>query len=124
MDTWEADFGPKLKVKASPNHAIRFWVSGAGQSKFVHCLSRFHDAIVDKDLLHAGDPILTRHVLNSRRRSGRYGISIAKATPDSPNKIDAAIAAVLAYEARNQAVAGGALAEAQAPKKSRQLFRF
>ena len=124
MDTWEADFGAKLKVKAAPNHAIRFWVSGAGQSKFVHCLRRFHDAVVDRELIHAGDPILTRHVLNSRRRSGRYGITIAKATPDSPNKIDAAIAAVLAFEARNQAIAGGILAQAQLPKKSNRLIRF
>lgn len=124
MDTWEAEFGSKLKVKAAPNHAIRFWVSGAGQAKFVAALRRFHDSVIDKELIHAGDPVLTRHILNSRRRSGRYGIAIAKATPDSPNKIDCAIAAVLAFEARNQAIAGGLLAEAQAPKKSTRLFRF
>lgn len=124
MDTWEADFGAQLKVKSAPNHAIRFWVSGAGQAKFVSSLRRFHDSIIDKELIHAGDPVLTRHVLNSRRRSGRYGIAIAKATPDSPNKIDCAIAAVLAFEARNQAVAGGQLAKAQEPQKSKTLFRF
>lgn len=124
MDTWEADFGADLQVKAGANHPIRFWVSGAGQSKFVQCLRRFHDAVVDRDLIHAGDPVTTRHILNARRRSGRYGISIAKATPDSPNKIDCAISAVLAYEARNQAIAGGVLVRAQAPKKSNRLIRF
>lgn len=124
MDTWEADFGAQLKVKAGPSHPIRFWVSGAGQAKFVQALRRFHDAVIDKEIIHAGDPILTRHVLNARRRSGRYGLSIAKATPDSPNKIDGAIAASLAYEARNQAIAGGVLAQAQAPKKTRTLYRF
>lgn len=124
MDTWEADFGTDLQVKAGPNHPIRYWVSGAGQSKFVQCLRRFHDAVLDKDLIHAGDPVTTRHILNSRRRSGRYGISIAKATPDSPNKIDCAIAAVLAYEARNQAIAGGVLVREQAPKKTNRLIRF
>lgn len=124
MDTWEAEFGAKLQIKAGPNHPIRYWVSGAGQGKFVQCLRRFHDAVVDRDLVHAGDPAITRHVLNARRRSGRYGISIAKATPDSPNKIDCAIAAVLAYEARNQAIAGGVMEKAKAPVKSRTLFRF
>jgi phage terminase large subunit-like protein len=124
MDTWEADFGAKLQIKAGPNHPIRYWVSGAGQAKFVNCLRRFHDAIIDRDLIHAGDPVTTRHVLNSRRRSGRYGISIAKATPDSVNKIDCAIAAVLAYEARNQAISGGVMQRAQEPKKSNRLIRF
>lgn len=124
MDTWEADFGPKLQIKAGPNHPIRYWVSGAGQAKFVNCLRRFHDAVLDRDLIHAGDPVTTRHVLNARRRSGRYGISIAKATPDSVNKIDCAIAAVLAYEARNQAISGGIMVKAQEPKKSNRLIRF
>jgi phage terminase large subunit-like protein len=124
MDTWEADFGAKLKIKAGPNHPIRYWVSGAGQAKFISALRRYHDAVVDRELIHAGDPILTRHVLNARRRSGRYGVSIAKATPDSPNKIDSAIAAVLAFEARNQAIAGGVMAQEKAPKKSNRLIRF
>jgi phage terminase large subunit-like protein len=124
MDTWEADFGAQLKVKAGGNHPIRFWVSGAGLAKFIQALRRFHDAVLDKELIHAGDPVLTRHILNSRRRSTRYGLSIAKATPDSPNKIDGAIAAVLAYEARNRAIADGVLNEAQAPKKSKRLIRF
>lgn len=124
MDTWEADFGAKLKIKAGPNHPIRYWVSGAGQAKFISALRRYHDAVVDRELIHAGDPILTRHVLNARRRSGRYGVSIAKATPDSPNKIDSAIAAVLAFEARNQAIAGGVMAQEKSPKKSNRLIRF
>lgn len=124
MDTWEAEYGAQLKVKASPNHAIRFWVSGATQARFVQSLRRFHDSVIDRELRHAGDPVLTRHVLNARRRSGRYGIAIAKATPDSPNKIDSAIAAVLAYEARNQAIATGLMAQEQAPKKSNRLIRF
>lgn len=124
MDTWEAEFGSNLKVKSSPQHPIRFWVSGAGLGKFVAALRRFHDAVIDREVLHAGDPVITRHVLNARRRGTRYGLSIAKATPDSPNKIDGAIAATLAYEARNRAIADGVYVDAQAPKKSKALFRF
>ena len=38
---------------------------------------------------------------------GRSGVSIAKENPDSKNKIDAAIAAILAYQARLQALSKG-----------------
>lgn len=124
IDTWEADFGRDLRVKASGTHPIQYWVTGAGISKFVHALRRFHDAVIQRELKHAGDPVTTRHVLNARRRSTRFGLSIAKATPDSPNKIDGAISATLAFECRNQAIAGGVLAEAAKPKKSKRLIRF
>jgi hypothetical protein len=46
--------------------------------------------------------------LNARRRTGRSGTTIAKEHPDSARKIDAAVAAVLAWQARLDAVAAGA----------------
>jgi hypothetical protein len=46
--------------------------------------------------------------LNARRRSSRSGTQIAKDHPDSSRKIDAAVAAVLAWQARLDAVAAGA----------------
>jgi hypothetical protein len=122
-DTWEADFGKDLKVKSHSNHPIQFWLTGAGTARFIPALRRFHDDVISKELVHAGDPVTTRHVLNARRRSTRYGISIAKATPDSPNKIDGAISACLAYAARNAAIAAGIEAEERKPKKSKRLIR-
>lgn len=124
MDTWEAEFGAQLRVKSSAAHPIQYWVSGAGVGKFVQALRRFRDAVVNRELKHAADPVTTRHVLNARRRSSRYGVSIAKASPDSPNKIDGAISATLAYECRNQAIAAGVLLDEQKPKKSKRLIRF
>ena len=58
-------------------------------------------------LIHDGDAVLTRHVLNARRRVGRSGVTISKEYPKSPKKIDAAMAAVLAYECRADAVTAG-----------------
>jgi phage terminase large subunit-like protein len=63
--------------------------------------------VVDKELTHDGSAVLTRHVLNARRRMGRAGLSIAKEFPESPHKIDAAVAATLAWRARLDAIAAG-----------------
>jgi hypothetical protein len=50
---------------------------------------------------------LTRHVLNARRRKFRTGYLLYKAFPDSPDKIDAAYAATMAWKARLDAVSAG-----------------
>lgn len=104
---WESDFGKKLKVKSSLNHPIEWWMSGSRSYLVVRALEQFHSAVIDRELSHAGDRALTRHILNARRRVGRSGMSIAKEHPDSRNKIDAAVAAVLAYQARLQALSKG-----------------
>jgi len=58
---------------------------------------------VSKGLTRAG---LTEHVLNARRKvSPRAGIIISKAYPDSPDKIDWAVAATLAWAARLDSMA-------------------
>jgi len=61
--------------------------------------------------LYDGAYVLTRHALNARRRVSTAGIQIAKDHPDSPRKIDALVAAVLAFEARADAIAAGIPAE-------------
>jgi hypothetical protein len=59
---------------------------------------------------------LTSHMLNARMVPKANGIDIARSTPTPTDKIDAAIAAVLAYQARLDAIARGALKK---PKKKR-----
>jgi len=75
----------------------------------------FSDAVVAGDLSHNADATLTRHVKNAVRRKvnvyddeHRNMHSISKDRPDSPRKIDAAMAAILAWEARGDAIADGA----------------
>jgi phage terminase large subunit-like protein len=63
--------------------------------------------VVDGELTHDGSSVLARHILNARRRESRSGIQIAKEHPESPRKIDAAVAAVLAWQCRVDAVAKG-----------------
>jgi hypothetical protein len=104
---WEARYHRRLKVKATQQHPIEWWMVGGRSIHMVRALDQFHSAVVNNELTHAGSFALTRHVLNARRRVGRTGTQVAKDNPDSPRKIDAAIAAVLAWEARMAAVAAG-----------------
>jgi phage terminase large subunit-like protein len=82
-------------------------MSGNRSYLVVRALEQFQNAVVDKELTHAGDRATTRHILNARRRITRGGLTIAKEHPDSRNKIDAAVASVLAYQARLQALSKG-----------------
>lgn len=118
--TWEADFGKRLKVKASRDHPMEWWMTGGRATLIVRALEQYHSAVVDGEMSHDGSFALTRHVLNARRRISRSGIQIAKSHPSSPNKIDAAVAAVLSWQARLDAVA----VNADAPRKSNRLYRY
>lgn len=110
---WEAAFSKRLLVKATRDHPCEWWMTGGRTSRIVQALAQFHDAVVDRELSHDGSSTLGRHVLNARRRTSRSGLQIAKEHPESGLKIDAAVASVLAWQARLDAVAAGA----GAPKK-------
>lgn len=99
---WEAEYGNRLKVKKSREHPIEWWFR---PSVIASALEQFHSAVVDRELTHDGSATLTRHVLNARRRAKGQYLQIGKEHPSSPRKIDAAIAAVLAWQARLDAMA-------------------
>lgn len=120
---WEAEHGDQLSVKSSREHPIEWWMTGGRSGLIVRALRQFCDAVLDRELTHDGAFALTRHILNSRRRASRSGIQIAKEHPDSPNKIDAAVAATLAWQARLDALSSGVLTAA-AKKKPGRLYRF
>lgn len=119
--SWEASFSDRLVVTASRQHPLEWWMTGGRASLIVRAIEQFQSAVLDKEMSHDGGYHLTRHVLNARRRVTRFGVQIAKEHPDSSRKIDAAIAAVLAWQARLQAVATGIT---EAPRRSRRLHRF
>jgi len=105
--SWEAKYGSRLKVKSTRNHPIEWWMVGGRALQTVRALEQFYSAVVDNEMSHDGSSALTRHILNARRRVSTAGTQIAKANPDSPLKIDAAVAAVLAWQARLDALAAG-----------------
>lgn len=116
---WEAKWSHDLRVKASREHPIEWWMTGGRTGQTVRILESFHSAVVDGEMTHSGEYALTRHVLNARRRVGRTGIQIAKEHPESSRKIDAAVAAVLAFEARRQVSAKSIGQEAYVPRRIR-----
>lgn len=106
---WEATYGRRLhqKVRSTAAHPIQFWMTGGRAAKASQAITELHTAIVDGEMTHDGAGALTRHVLNARHRHGRYGMAISKENPDSPKKIDAAVAAALAWKCRLDALAAG-----------------
>lgn len=118
LDKWMEEFGPRLLVRASVQRPLEWWTNRP--KNMVDALARFHEAVIAQNLSHDGGSVLTRHILNARRRVVRQGITIAKDHHSSPRKIDAAMAACLAYECRGDAVAAGFGRE----RKSRKAVGF
>jgi hypothetical protein len=106
LDRWQATYGPRMRVRATQTRPLEWWTSRP--TAMVHALQRLHDAVAVGAVTHDGGSVLTRHMLNARRRlAGKVGVTISKEHPKSARKIDAAMAATLAYEARADAVALG-----------------
>lgn len=102
---WEYAYGRRMRVRSTQSHPIEWWMNRS--QAVVRALEQFHAAVINGELTHDGSFALTRHVLNARRRPSRAGLQIAKEHPDSRRKIDAAVAATLAWQARIDAVSKG-----------------
>ncbi len=79
-----------------------------------YAVRSFANAIASGEISHDGSPALARHVGNACRRhlslrdeKGERLWVIQKERPDSPHKIDGAMAACLSWEARRDALAAG-----------------
>lgn len=70
---------------------------------------RFSTAVAKGELKHRNDEVLTRHVLNAHIEETPWGDLLRKDIRGGSRKIDAAVAAVLAYEARGEAIEDGFL---------------
>lgn len=101
---WTTDYAEELTVKASPGNPIAFDMRGQTKKFALDC-EKFVDATIEGALCHNGDKLLTVHVLNAHRHPTKFdAISIRKASKDSSRKIDAAVAAVLAFGIRQEYV--------------------
>lgn len=117
---WEAKYGLKLQVKASRDNPITWWMSGGRALLAIRATERLYNAIHNEEVTHDGSSVLMRHVLNARRRVGRLGVQIAKEHPSSERKIDAAVAAILAFECRAMAISRGIGSRKQRSKSIRR----
>ena len=67
-------------------------------SRMVPACSKFYDAVTDEKVTHDHNPTLARHIDNAVVKIDRLGPRIVKEHRGSPRKIDAAVAAIIAYD--------------------------
>lgn len=108
LDRWQGRYGEKKVVAWYTNRP----------KQTAHAVRRHVSAVNAGDLKHDGDSVLTRHVGNAVRRrvnvrdeDQRQMYVISKDRPMSLRKMDGAMAGVLSWEARGDAIAAGALEE-------------
>lgn len=105
---WEGLYGKERVIK---------WFTTA-RRKMAAALESFNTTIKTGHIRHSGDATILRHLGNARRKDlpgerdeqGKALWLIQKERSDSPYKIDAAMASVLSWTARTDAIAAGALA--------------
>lgn len=107
VNEWEAAYSGDVPVKVTRDHPFEWWMTGGRVLYIERALEAFEAAVRNKELTHDGSFRLTQHVLNARRRIRRQRLTLGKAHEHSPHKIDACVAAVLAWQARMDAVAAG-----------------
>ena len=66
--------------------------------RMVPACARFADAVLDGNMIHDGDPLLARHLSNSVVKVDNLGPRIVKENRNSNRRIDAAVAAVIAFD--------------------------
>jgi len=117
ISDWAEDFGEGLVVKSGGKNAVA-WDMRASLKVVTRAHERLMQAIFDAKISHNGDRTLRRHVLNARRRNNNYGVSFGKESKDSPRKVDAYAALMLAHEAMNDYRTGSKKVKKPSGKRS------
>jgi hypothetical protein len=104
MEKWQGRWGDKKIVG---------WLMSRPRPT-ANMVRNYVSAIMTGDLTHDGDELMEEHVRNARRKmvtvydeDGHAMFVLQKEAPNSPNKIDAAAAGALSWEARGDAIADG-----------------
>jgi len=71
--------------------------------RMIPACASLYDAVVDKAMFQDGDPTLARHIDNAVVKTDNLGTRIVKDSRSSQRRIDAAVAAVIAF---NRATSG------------------
>lgn len=66
--------------------------------RMVPACAKFYDAVMESRIVHDGDGLLARHIGNAVTKIDNLGVRIVKDQRNSPRKIDAAVAAVIATD--------------------------
>lgn len=116
---WEsviAEWQAKYNEGEEPSKArvVKWYTNASNSRKLSTAVLAFVNGIADGSLSHDGHEGLARHVANAQKRpigtKDEKGVpmwTIQKERPDSPKKIDAAMASILSWQARQDARALG-----------------
>lgn len=96
-----------------PDKVVAWWTNR--NKPMAHAVRHFYEAIAAGEISHDGNPLLASHIGHAKRKDlhirddeDRPLWVIQKERPDSLFKIDGAMAAILSWEARGDAIAAGA----------------
>jgi hypothetical protein len=98
-DEWTQRYGKRLKLwptrQGDSRHAVAFdMLLPSSQAKFVPAAEQLASDIEGGAFVFAKSDVLTAHLINARRRPGRYGVSLGKDGRESKKKVDLAVCAV------------------------------
>lgn len=96
IERWAGEYGADVVLKVPQTHERMAPMADRLRAAVLHRAVETEDP--DPLVTHDGDPILARHIGNAHTRLTRWGLSIRKDRPDSGRKIDAAIAACIAFD--------------------------
>ena len=112
ISKWAGEYRLNESSGKPEERVVEWWTNRRKQMSYT--LEAFETSIKTGELNHDGDKNLSRHIANAfkqdlqmRDEAGKALWLIRKERPDSPNKIDLAMAAVLSWRARLDAIALG-----------------
>lgn len=103
LDKWAGQYDGD---KPDEKKVVEWWTNR--RTAMGRALERFQTAAKSHSFTHDGDSVLAEHVRNARQTAVSGHMMIQKENRHSRNKIDACVAAVIAYESRADAIAAGA----------------
>jgi hypothetical protein len=124
IDLWGQTWGAKLALRSvlsGPKaHAVRWDMRDPrNQETFTAAVKRTHADVLQRQLLHDGHKVLRTHVINARRRTNRWGVTIGKEHRESARKIDLAVCMVGARMLRRMILNSPKRAKKRTPGKGR-----
>ncbi len=124
IDLWGQTWGAKLAMRAvltgAKAHAVRWDMDEPRhQEAFTDAVKRTYTDVLQRQLLHDGHKALRTHVINARRRTNRWGVTIGKEHRESARKIDLAVCMVGSRMLRRMILNSPKRAKKRTPGKGR-----
>lgn len=111
INGWEKDYRKRLQVGPRGSGSLIKFYTNNWKLDMLHATENAYTSFrypyeqpdrkpIPNDIALFADPRLVNHFRHAVRHEKSYGYAIYKETPASPDKIDACIAGILAYQAR------------------------